>query len=318
VAEVTEVLSEVELNALERDLADNPPPDDSEPDLQRAILSRPDDVSARLRLYALLVARLLEGRARPADLVPHLTHLIVEIPSSWYCATVGLVHEDDPMHVELRRAWDLALASHGDEPNAIAHAADFHEAWDFVRAGELLRYGRNLDPYRFEWRLACHELLGADLKVFGCTPLAALNHFEASPHGLFPGNLSHPGLASIAAFEAGLQERSLELAEAALALSELGYCDDRHQAHSVRGLILMSTGTERPKEELLASIVPRLTSQGPCLRLARCLAEAGEPDVVRQFLTGMKDAWDRAPAKSALWLKALNEHDFEALSNPGR
>jgi len=268
---------------------------------QQRVDQRPDDVDARVELVSALVSfRLAQGGQLTADeLGPHFLFFIANAP--WLPATTSrdIVVPGTEWHRRLERAWQESIAKHFNSAEVLLSAARFYLDVDEDRAHELTGRAFDLAPQDEETRTRWGELQlkGVGLGRPDCSiSLAAM---LLDPLARFPPSVE---LAAMARLLNGDGARARELAHTALSLAGPLVPDYGHIGHTVLGLGCIDEGRAGAAlDHLRESASHRVGAEGPWLRLASRLLQAGHVDAVAEFLTAMAAVWPAGRDRLTAW-----------------
>jgi uncharacterized protein HemY len=302
----------------------HPPTAEEAAELEAQLAADPDDLPTRIRLYSFLANEPVRSGCTHVSkrMLSHVLRFVREAPFLPFLTTsTGLVSPEDIEHGQLQEAWRDALRRFPDNIRVLVHACQFYCDWDLPSAARAIAHALDLapgEPHLHSLAGYVH-LTGADRKLGEFNYAAAAAHFEKARGAGDPGRHLAPGLGATAALEAGMSASAEALAHEALKQDGYGFNDDEHLGWTTLGRLALSRGDlDKAHECLRASIVQRLTHDGPSLRLAREVARAGSVEIVAEFLNSIRSSWGGPVEKCDAWLEALHAGDFEKLSNPGR
>ncbi len=279
--------------------------------LLEALVAEPDDIDARIRLYAFLVA----SRAPPDELFPHVEYFCAHAPSLRMTNSLGIVAAGNANWESLRRLWDVAIRERRD-PLTLSNAIGFFLEWDLDRAREVSGDAITAHPENAELHVLRGRvhLRGLELGRVGFSAdVAATSLLRA--HELSP-RLPILGLAAMGALQAGTRGRARQFAELAISTANARFSQEQHLGHTVLGCLALPDNVEVAESELAASVVD-FDYHGPSMRLARALAQIGRKDMVRAYILASKERWDGPRERCDGWLRALDCGNIAELANVG-
>jgi tetratricopeptide (TPR) repeat protein len=296
--------------------------------LERDVASRPEDSSLRILLLGYYP---LPSHRSEAARAARLRHVLWAIEHAPELATVrgSFLHlhidpvRDRAAYEQARGLWLARLDADPDNATLLGKAAEFFTSPDPGLSEELYRRAAALETQDPEWPAQLGRLywLGArraapdDRAGASARALAELERAA----GLDPKELRQWLLPDLArtAFEAGAWDRARDFAELLGGCGGPGREGDEdgmavHYGNLVLGLLALRSGdVAAAKDHLLASArtvgSPTLCSFGPNMSLARVFLEAGEREVVAEYLRLCGAFWHTPDHRAEQWAYAV-EH----------
>ncbi len=287
----------------------------------------PDDLDSRSRLLGYYWSRRFEHPEEQATRQGHVFWIIENAPGSGFAGSVGMEMDailEPDAYQEASRLWQKHVESPSCEAAVLGNAASYFLLHDESRAQEYYRRAKALEPESPQWprklsALMRLEMLGKSGEERAGLAKEALQLREESVSLDSSHRSRFFALDELAelSFEAGewpkAQAYSTELLEQATS-PETGEVDGRavHVGHTVLGRLALRDGdVEEAKRRLLeAGAAPgsvSLGSAGPSMWLAKELLEAGERDVVLEYLGRCTRFWKRDKGRLDQWAKDIRE-----------
>lgn len=262
------------------------------------------------RPNCLFLRSVLSGRSRydfrPESYQQSLRHRLWFInnrPSVYPRHTIDNSPADDCY--EIVKAWTKSIQAFADDPYVLATAADVFSLEDRVLILALRCRCTCLQPQNTDWKMR----LAIELDYLvdddhDQTGVARLHLQIMKPYLDEASEVCRAHILpelSLAIFDAEGPERCKDHARELLAIAEKtsdwNTANAWHKAHTLMGLLAIQEGDlQRGREHLLQSAQngesPQLRSLGPNMRLAMALLEAGEWNVVGEFLEQCSNFWD--------------------------
>jgi thiol-disulfide isomerase/thioredoxin len=225
---------------------------------------------------------------------------------------------------ELETSTLPALVGFGGETLAdLVFARDDAGLEEFLTLGErLLKRAATLEPGNPLWKsVLTANYMSRASRVRDPIEKARL-YREGLQTSTIEAQRTHLlGMLAEVEFDAGQTSEAARDAAKVLTVAPPRGWDEIHKAHTLLGRIAMKRGDlATAKQSLLASArvesTPTLSSFGPSMHLAQQLLDAGERDVVIEYLELSRKFWTRDQGKIDAFVKALKTDPSAMLLSP--
>lgn len=272
--------------------------------LQSELVNEPDNLTTRAKLLGYFLLRPHEDLSIAKERLVLILWMIDEVPA---CSLSGepwcLIHrnQDSYGYSIAKKHWLRQVKLHPTSATVLGNAAHFFTLNDNRLSEQLFRKAEAADPDN--WRRSM-EL--ADVLRFSRRPTRFKHRLAAMQEALNKAPDEQKRfyiLADLAdsAYDAGDYDRATAAAEAALNLVNK-FSDDWnagnviHDCNDVLGRIALKNGDRKLAIEYLLKAggtngSPQLDSFGPTMSLAKLLLQAGERDVVIEYLNDCQRFW---------------------------
>ncbi len=282
--------------------------------LERALVSRPDDYAAHIRLLGYYGKQKYGSGPGRAAFQQQVFWFIRNHPESVLAGTPDMMllkRENAAAFEEGKTLWLEQVSKQPDSTTLLGKAAAYCTLSDEETAERLLRQAAALEPTNPRWPNSLgflYQLQGNGLRVSAddsrLWARKALAEYEAAAEVSTNKTLQHSTSADLAmtAFDAGEYDKARRYAADLLqrGQNKEGYSynpgGDLHRAHLILGRLALRDGdTAGAEAHLLAmgrvSDSPVLASFGPNMRLAQELLKVGKREVVLAYFDECARFW---------------------------
>lgn len=302
--------------------------------LERRIQKKPDDVKARAQVMGywlrlgLANAEAGEHEDAAERYRQHLLWVIRNAPRSVLASIppCGLCGQSLD---EARQLWDHHISSSPDDLRLLSNAVLFCRFYDMERGVALCNQGRELDPTGSYWpeNLAeMHSLMGKHAEALRFKEESAAKTAEEVDDSILIKHMRFYAVTQLTSYALAADELSKAKAYAEEALAVASTCDSDwnygnaiHDGNMVLGQIALRQGDVQSASDYLLRAgatpgSPQLDSYGPTLDLARELLDAGEKDIVIEYLEQCRRFWKLEAGRLDHWIEEIRTTGTSRLS----